>query len=212
MFLNGIYSLPENPRGIVIFAHGSGSGRYSPRNSFVSEVLYNNDFGTLLVDLLTSNEAKADQETREFRFDIELLTQRLVDATKWLLGHLENKHDSAIGYYGASTGTAAALASSVTLREEKGEDVIRAIVSRGGRPDLAGSSILDRVRAATLLLVGGNDAPTMTLNQKALRQLKTVNEKRLVIVPGAGHLFEEKGTLEEAARHATSWFEKYLLL
>jgi dienelactone hydrolase len=213
VILNGTYSLPENPRGIIIFAHGSGSGRYSPRNSFVSDVLYHGGFGSLLVDLLTSNEAKADEETREYRFDIELLTERLVYATKWLVNQMkdEDNKNYPIGYYGASTGAAAALAASVAVNEDKIAS-IKAIVSRGGRPDLAGNSNLERATAAILLLAGGNDAPTIALNQKALSKLKAVKEKRLVLVPGAGHLFEEKGTLEEVARHATSWFEKYLML
>lgn len=157
---------------------------------------------TLLFDLLTDAEAVIDDKTREYRFNIGLLTGRLISATKWILESPGSGR--AVGYFGASTGAAAALAAAASLQGRVG-----AIVSRGGRPDLAGSA-LKKVTSATLLLIGGNDPETITLNQKALLQMKGASAKRLVIVPGAGHLFEEKGTLEEAAMHSVSWFETHL--
>lgn len=218
LVLDGILTLPpeqENPKkGIVVFAHGSGSsGRHSPRNQYVASVLNSSGIGTLLVDLLTAEEQTIDERTKEYRFNIKLLANRLAAITDWLLlkyPKTQGKH-LTIGYFGSSTGAAAALTSASS--SERLGDIVKAIVSRGGRPDLAvgGSSVLKKVQAATLLLVGGSDLPSIiVLNQKALQQLKSAREKRLVMVPGAGHLFEEPGTLEEAARHAASWFDKYL--
>lgn len=203
----GTLSLPEIAKAIVIFAHGSGSNKDSPRNNYVSSFL--NDYGiaTLLVNLLTKEETVLDHNTNEFRFNIALLTKRLISVTRYVATLPETKSLS-IGYFGASTGAAAALASAAS------NEIInlKAIVSRGGRPDLAGAS-LGKVRAATLLIVGGNDTPVIALNQKAFQQLKNVDalNKRLLIVPGAGHTFEEEGTIQEVARHACSWFERYSL-
>jgi len=203
-------TIVEKSNGIVIFTHGSGSsGRHSPRNQYMAKVLSDSKFDTLLVDLFSEDEQNIDNETRKIRFDIELLANRVSSATEWVIREYKinnkNKVNNNIGYFGASTGAAAVLMAAV-----KYGDKIRAIVSRGGRPDLAGDSILKKVHTATLLLVGGNDIPTLTINQKALQQLENAKEKRLVIVPGAGHLFEEKGTLEEAGKHTASWFEKYI--
>ena len=219
--LNGILTVPKEEKNyklnsIVIFAHGSGSsGIKSPRNQYVAKVLNESGYSTLLVDLLTVEEQKIDNETHKLRFDIGLLASRVSAVTDWVL---QKKHEQGggisidnVGYFGASTGAAASLmAASDSVANHK--DKVKAIVSRGGRPDLAGSSSLKNVQAATLLIVGGNDMPTLAVNQKALPQLKSAKEKTLVIVPGAGHLFEEKGTLEEAAKHASSWFEKHLRL
>lgn len=213
LVLDGILNLlpeQENPKeGIVVFAHGSGSsGRHSPRNQYVASVLNDSGIGTLLVDLLTKEEEKIDEKTKEYRFNIKLLASRLVAITDWLL--TENPKTKAqnlsLGYFGASTGAAAALIAAA-----EHPTLIKAIVSRGGRPDLADSSYLKKVQAPTLFLVGSKDNPqVIALNQKALQQLKNAKEKRLVMIPGAGHLFEEPGTLEEAAKHAASWFERYL--
>ena len=214
--LNGILTLnpKQEKKGIVIFAHGSGSGRDSPRNQYVASVLNNNSgIGTLLVDLLTLEEQLIDEKTREYRFNIKLLADRLAAITDWLLmknAETQGKNLS-VGYFGSSTGAAAALIAAAERPTGNADDVVKAIVSRGGRPDLANSSHLKRVQAATLLLVGNRDNPQIiALNQKALQQLKNAREKRLVMIPGAGHLFEEPGTLEEVARHAASWFERYL--
>jgi putative phosphoribosyl transferase len=211
--LYGMLSVPGCTRGggMVVFAHGSGSGRHSPRNQYVARVLNKSGIATLLADLLTADEEKVDNETRRLRFDIPLLASRVSAITDWVVqNHQNTTSSSSIGYFGASTGAAAAL---VVAAANNRNETIKAIVSRGGRPDLAGSSVLKKVQAATLLIVGGNDIPTITVNQKALQHLLKVakEKKRLVIVPRAGHLFEEPGTLEEAARHAASWFEKYLL-
>lgn len=213
--LNGILTLnpKQEKKRIVIFAHGSGSGLDSPRNQYVASVLNNNSgIGTLLVDLLTLEEQKIDERTREFRFDIRLLSNRLIAVTDWLHRKNPATQSVSIGYFGSSTGAAAALTAAVTSVERHDDDnVVRAIVSRGGRPDLANSSYLKKVQAPTLLLVGSKDNPqVIALNQKALQHLENVKEKKLLMIPGAGHLFEEPGTLEEAAKHAASWFEKYL--
>ena len=191
----------ERAKGIVLFAHGSGSGRFSRRNRYVAGVLEQAGIASLLIDLLTEEEETVDLVTRELRFDIDLLATRVVGATKWLLA------DSAlsklkIGYFGASTGAAAALVATAEL----GED-IAAVVSRGGRPDLAGEALAN-VKAPTLLIVGGNDFVVIDLNKRAMEQL--AGEKELVIVPGAGHLFEEPGALEQVAQHAANWFNQYL--
>jgi putative phosphoribosyl transferase len=191
--LEGILALPENARGLVVFAHGSGSSRLSPRNRFVADVLHDEDIGTLLFDLLTIQE----DDIYENRFDIPLLTDRLKSATGWVRG-LRETAGLDLGYFGASTGTAVALESAAEFGKE-----IRAIVSRGGRPDLA-LHVLGKVTAPTLLIVGGNDYGVIELNRKAYDAMKA--EKQLIIVPGATHLFEEPGTLEEAARRAAEWF------
>ena len=208
--LLGILYQPEKTKGIIIFAHGSGSGRLSSRNQYVSQVLNESGFATLLADLLIAREAEVDEKTKEYRFNINLLTDRLVLITDWILG-LPGQSVAPLGYFGASTGAAAAIAAAAAIQQQQRRNSgIKAIVSRGGRPDLAGASALDKVTPATLLLVGGSDPETIRLNQKALLQMKQVKNKRLVIVPNAGHTFEEKGTLEEAARHALSWFDLYL--
>lgn len=212
--LTGILTLhpKQEKKRIVVFAHGSGSGRDSPRNQYVASVLNNSGIATLLVDLLTSEEQRIDDRTREFRFNIRLLSNRLAAVTDWLF--TQNREirnaNTSIGYFGASTGAAAALIAAAE-RSAASDDIVKAIVSRGGRPDLANSSYLKKVRAPTLFLVGSRDNPQVIgLNQKALKELKNAREKRLVMIPGAGHLFEERGTLEEAAHHTASWFERYL--
>ena len=187
-------------QAIVLFAHGSGSSRHSPRNRQVAETLQKAGLGTLLFDLLTKDEERIDEQTAHLRFDIGLLADRLAAATDWLQ---ERTGSAKIGYFGASTGAAAALVAAA-----KKQDTIKAIVSRGGRPDLAGK-YLDKVRAPTLLIVGGNDRPVIGMNQEALEKL-TIKDKKLEIVPGATHLFEEPGKLEIVARLASSWFECYL--
>lgn len=195
--LEAILGLPERPRGIVIFAHGSGSGRFSPRNQFVAHVLQDAEFATLLPDLLTEQEAR----DRRLVFDIPLLAQRLIAITHWVRTQPEME-DLPIGYFGASTGAAAALVAAAQEGERIG-----AVVSRGGRPDLAGDA-LERVTAPTLLIVGGCDQPVVTLNEEAYQRIRA--PKKLVIVPGASHLFEEPGALEEVARLAADWFSRYL--
>lgn len=199
--LEGTLGIAKNPRGVVIFAHGSGSSRHSPRNRYVAKILRNSGLVTLLIDLLTVDEEAVDIHTMQLRFDIQLLAKRLVETTDWI----EQNPDTqklAIGYFGASTGAAAALVAAAER-----SNAIRAVVSRGGRPDLAGSS-LQRVKSPTLLIVGGDDLPVIDINRDALKQLHC--EKKLVIVPGATHLFEEPGKLEEVARLAADWFTQYL--
>ncbi len=197
----GDLTLPANARGVVAFAHGSGSSRHSPRNRFVAHVLNQAGLATLLFDLLTRDEESVDAVTAELRFDIELLAARLVQATDWLVQQPQVQ-TLQVGYFGASTGAAAALVAAAEVPHHLG-----AVVSRGGRPDLAGPS-LARVQAPTLLIVGGDDTPVIELNLRAMEQLRC--EKRLAIVPGATHLFEEPGTLEHAARLAREWFETHL--
>jgi putative phosphoribosyl transferase len=199
--LEGNLSLPERARGIVLFAHGSGSSRHSPRNRYVARVLNEAKLATLLVDLLTPDEEAVDLRTAHLRFDIGLLAGRLVGVTAWLTQYPDTR-ELRIGYFGASTGAAAALVAAAQR-----PDAVGAIVSRGGRPDLAGPA-LARVRAPTLLIVGGNDFEVVELNRRALALLRC--EKQLEIVPGATHLFEEPGALEEVARLACEWFERYL--
>jgi putative phosphoribosyl transferase len=201
--LDGNLRLPEDARAVVLFAHGSGSGRHSSRNRHVAQLLNEAKLATLLIDLLTANEEAIDLHTGHLRFDIELLARRLVSATDWLTQRADTRY-LPIGYFGASTGAAAALVAAT-----KHPDVIGAIVSRGGRQDLAGPA-LPRVRAPTLLIVGGNDVQVIELNRIALPQLG--GEKQLVIVPGATHLFEEPGALDEVARLARDWFERHLFL
>ncbi|HZP81330.1 MAG TPA: alpha/beta fold hydrolase [Chthonomonadaceae bacterium] len=201
--LDGDLTIPEGEvRGIVLFAHGSGSSRNSPRNKYVAQLLNEDGCATLLMDLLTREEEAIDEQTRHLRFDIGLLAGRLVGATDWLRDNPLTQN-LPIGYFGASTGAAAALVAAAER-----PDVIRAVVSRGGRPDLA-IEALPRVQAPTLLIVGGEDRPVIPLNQQAFKQLSRA-EKRLEIVPGATHLFEEEGALEEVARLASDWFVRYL--
>jgi putative phosphoribosyl transferase len=195
--LEGALVIPGEVQGIVLFAHGSGSSRHSPRNNFVAQVLQSAGMGTLLMDLLTPRE----DATYETRFDIDLLTRRLECATQWLVDQPPSA-SLDIGYFGASTGAAAALRAAATLGPSVG-----AVVSRGGRPDLA-MSALDRVQSPTLLIVGGLDDIVIDLNRQAYEKLTA--EKHLAIVPGATHLFEEPGTLQEAARLAADWFKRYL--
>ena len=196
--LEGVLDIPEGSRALVIFAHGSGSSRHSKRNKYVAQVLSGVGLGTLLFDLLT----KEEDIIYENRFDIPLLAKRLSSVENWVRKQLRTKH-LRIGYFGASTGAAAALIAAADPDSE-----VEAIVSRGGRPDLAEKSF-QLVKAPTLLIVGGNDDVVIQLNQQAYNSIKA--EKDLQIIPGASHLFEEPGTLEEVARLAAEWFKKYLL-
>jgi putative phosphoribosyl transferase len=200
--LAGSLTLPEQAQAIVLFAHGSGSSRLSPRNRYVARLLNEAKLATLLVDLLTLHEEVIDARTAQLRFDIDLLAERLVDATDWLTEFPDTKH-LRIGYFGASTGAAAALAAAAIR-----PDVVNAVVSRGGRPDLAGAA-LTRVQAPTLLIAGENDGQVIELNRAALAELRC--EKQLVIVPGATHLFEEPGALDVVAQLARDWFEQHLI-
>jgi putative phosphoribosyl transferase len=195
--MEGMLELPESPRGVVLFAHGSGSSRLSPRNNYVAGILRESHIGTLLLDLLTAVEDR----DYEKRFDITLLTGRLSTAAAWLRQHAATS-DLQLGLFGASTGAAAAL--QLAAQSNAGVD---AVVSRGGRPDLAGKAALGVVTAPTLLIVGGDDHIVIGLNRTACNELHC--EKELVIVPGATHLFEEPGTLEEVARLASSWFVRH---
>jgi putative phosphoribosyl transferase len=197
--LQGDLSIPAGAQGVVLFAHGSGSSRHSPRNQFVAQTIREAGVGTLLFDLLTKEEEAVDVQTRHLRFDIGLLAGRLIDATYWLKGDLSHL---SVGFFGASTGGGAALVAAAELGENVG-----AVVSRGGRPDLAGKA-LPLVKCPTLLIVGGLDYPVIEMNQEALARLRC--EKELRIVPGATHLFQEPGTLEEVARLAANWFQRYL--
>jgi dienelactone hydrolase len=201
VLLRGELNVPEGATGIVLFAHGSGSSRHSPRNQYVARVIREAGVGTLLFDLLTSQEEAIDNYTSEFRFDIDMLAKRLVEATKWLAGETETGHLSP-GYFGASTGGGAALVAAAELGVKIG-----AVVSRGGRPDLAGAA-LGRVKAPTLLIVGGLDGPVIRMNEDALAELQC--EKKLTIIPGATHLFEEPGTMEKVASLAAEWFHNHL--
>lgn len=196
--IEGMLELPANVQSIVLFAHGSGSSRHSKRNNYVAQVLQNSGIGTLLLDLLTPEE-DADYSTR---FDIPLLTHRLLAATDWIKADQRIRH-LPIAYFGASTGAAAALQAAALMGGEIG-----AVVSRGGRPDMAGTSALEKVKSPTLLLVGGWDNEVITLNREAYEHLRCTRE--LIIIPGATHLFAEPGTLEEVARQATAWFVRYL--
>jgi len=196
--LQGALVVPARASGIVLFAHGSGSSRHSPRNNFVAGVLRSAGLGTLLMDLLTRGEDVAP----EARFDIDLLTRRLEAATR-RVAELEQTKSLALGYFGASTGAAAALRAAASLGARIG-----AVVSRGGRPDLAWPA-LRRVEAPTLLIVGGLDDVVIELNQRAYEELRA--EKQLITIPGATHLFEEPGTLEDVARLASEWFRRYLV-
>lgn len=199
-FIAASWHLPDRPRGIVVFAHGSGSSRWSERNQFVARVLQAADLGTLLLDLLTAEEETRDRQTAEYRFDIDRLAGRLVAATRWVRRRPEFE-SLPLGYFGASTGAAAALVAAALLPAE-----VSAVVSRGGRPDLAGVH-LGGVRAPTLLIVGGADTDVITLNRIAMQSLRSENE--CVIVPGATHLFEECGAREAVARLARDWFVRH---
>jgi putative phosphoribosyl transferase len=201
LLLNGELNVPANATGVVLFAHGSGSSRHSPRNQYVATVIRNAGVGTLLFDLLTREEEVIDNYTREFRFDINLLARRLVAATNWLAGENET-NKLRPGYFGASTGGGAALVAAAELGGKIG-----ALVSRGGRPDLAGPA-LSHVTAPTLLIIGGLDGPVIRMNEDAYAQLLCVKE--LKVIPGATHLFEEPGKLEEVANLAAKWFLKHL--
>ena len=199
--LGGFLTLPEEAQGLVLFAHGSGSTRHSPRNRYVAEILQAAGLGTLLMDLLTRDEDEVDRFTRQFRFDIGLLANRLTGAIDWLERRPETR-ELPIGLFGASTGAAAALQAAAAR-----PDRVRAVVSRGGRPDLAGEA-LERVQAPTLLIVGADDTPVIPLNDVAQQRLKAPVEMRLV--PGASHLFEEPGTLAAASALARDWFVNHL--
>jgi putative phosphoribosyl transferase len=193
-------------KGIVIFAHGSGSSRHSPRSKYVAQVLNNVGFATLVIDLLTLEEETVDNLTKEHRFNIVLLAQRLISCTDWTLQNPELKN-LKIGYFGASTGAAAALVAAAAR-----PNAISAIVSRGGRPDLAGKEVLDQIEAPTLLIVGENDKTVIELNQNVLKLLTRIEKrKKLILIPNATHLFEEEGALEEVARRASGWFECFFL-
>jgi putative phosphoribosyl transferase len=200
--LDGNLALPVPARGVVLFAHGSGSSRHSPRNRFVAHVLNEAGLATLLLDLLTADEEAEDRFTAHLRFDIPFLAERLVGAMDWL-GKGYETSALPIGLFGASTGAAAALVAAAERPE-----AAAAVVSRGGRPDLAGTALF-RVQAPTLLIVGGADEPVIGLNRQALARL-AAKEKQLVIVPGATHLFEEPGALEEVARLAGEWLSRHL--
>jgi len=199
--INGDLTLIDEAKGIVLFAHGSGSSRFSPRNRYVAEELNRVGLSTLLIDLLTESEETLDNKTGRLRFDIELLTERLISATDWL-GRNSLTRELKLGYFGASTGAAAALAAAA-----KRQEIVGAIVSRGGRPDLADIWLPD-VKAPTLLIVGGNDFTVIEMNREALQKLAA--EKKLALVPGATHLFEEPGALDEVARMAGDWFLQHL--
>lgn len=199
--LQGNLDVPDGAGAVVLFAHGSGSSRHSPRNRYVARVLREAGLGTLLLDLLTAEEEDVDARTAALRFDVGLLAERLVGATDWL-GRERETEGLAVGYFGASTGAGAALVAAAERPH------VGAVVSRGGRPDLAGPA-LPRVQCPTLFIVGGGDTPVIGLNREALRHLAAA-EKQLVIVPEATHLFEEPGALEEVARLASEWFTQHL--
>jgi dienelactone hydrolase len=202
VMLEGNLVLPEGAHGVVLFAHGSGSSRHSPRNRHVARLLNEAQLATLLIDLLTPDEEAVDLRTAHLRFDIGLLAERLVGAADWLTQHPDTR-ELPIGCFGASTGAAAALVAAAERPE-----AVAAVVSRGGRPDLAGAA-LGRVRAPTLLIVGGNDFQVIELNRAAFAELRC--EKQVLIVPGATHLFEEPGALDEVASRARAWFQRHLL-
>lgn len=200
--LDGDLTVPAGASSLVVFAHGSGSGRHSPRNRLVAEALQERGMATLLMDLLTQAEEDVDLRTRHLRFDIDLLATRMVGATRWVRDQ-EGLRELSIGYFGASTGAAAALVAVAAAPSDVG-----AVVSRGGRPDLAGEKLAD-VRAPTLLIVGGADDVVIGLNEQAAELLRV--ENRLEIVPGATHLFEEPGALDEVVRLAGDWFVDHLI-
>jgi len=197
--LQGDLNISAGARGVVLFAHGSGSSRHSPRNQFVARTIREAGVGTLLFDLLTAEEEAVDIHTRHLRFDIGLLADRLIDATDWIKGEFDYL---SVGYFGSSTGGGAALVAAAEVGDRVG-----AVVSRGGRPDLAGDA-LPKVKSPTLLIVGGLDYQVIEMNEAAFARMRC--EKELKIVPGATHLFEESGTLEEVARLAADWFGRHL--
>jgi dienelactone hydrolase len=196
-------AVPDRAIGVVVFAHGSGSSRHSLRNRHVADVLNRGSIGTVLIDLLTEEEEAVDTETAELRFDIPLLGHRVAAITDWLGRQAQLKH-LALGYFGASTGAAAALVAAAERSK-----IVKAVVSRGGRPDLAGSS-LKGVLAPTLFIVGGDDSVVLDLNRSAMAQLPRQTEQRLAVIPGASHLFEESGTLDQVAVLARDWFRGHL--
>jgi putative phosphoribosyl transferase len=200
-FIEGNLLVPAGAKGVVLFAHGSGSSRFSPRNKYVAGVLNDAEIATLLIDLLTKDEEEVDMRTRQFRFDIDLLAERLLSAAEWLKRNARTQN-LKLGLFGSSTGAAAALIAAAKLPGD-----IAAVVSRGGRPDLA-MGILTKVRAPSLFIVGGGDTIVIDLNKKAMAEVSA--EKKLEIVPGATHLFEEPRKLEEVAKLATAWFFQHL--
>ena len=200
--LEGNLSIPDKASGIVLFVHGSGSSRFSPRNKYVAQTLQDVNIATLLFDLLTKEEEREDMWSGHLRFDIKLLANRLKDVTKWIKENPSTRNLN-IGYFGASTGAAAALVAAAD------NNIVKAIVSRGGRPDLANEALFN-VKAPTLLLVGEKDIEVIKLNKDAFQNLKEVKDKKLIIVPKATHLFEEPGTLEEVSNLALQWFSKFL--
>jgi putative phosphoribosyl transferase len=202
--LEGGLTIPLGAQAVVLFAHGSGSSRHSTRNQFVATVLNNNGIATLLVDLLNQDEKRIDEQTKHLRYNIELLAGRFAVITNWLAQQPETR-DLKVGYFGSSTGAAAALIAASRL------GVAKAIVARGGRPDLASESTLHQVSASTLFIVGGNDTHVIAMNKRALESLSNTETKELAIIPGAGHLFEEPSKMEEVAQLAADWFECYLL-
>ena len=206
--IEGILNIPKSSKSLVIFAHGSGSGRYSPRNQYVSRVLNNNGVSTLLIDLLTEREERKDFVTKEYRFNIPLLGDRLIAVTDWVLNQNNqlNNLNNTLGYFGASTGSAAAL-----IAADKRYNNISAIVSRGGRVDLALKyTSLRQIKCPTLFLVGENDHPVIEWNRQIIdKQLINVDKKKLIIIPQSSHLFEEPGKLEEVAKYASGWFRCY---
>lgn len=199
--IDGDLRVPDRAAGLVIFAHGSGSSRFSRRNRAVAGVLEAAGFGTLLLDLLTPDEEAVDERTREYRFDIDLLGRRVVGATDWVQAR-PDLHHLPVAFFGASTGAAAALMAAAARPE-----IARAVISRGGRPDLAGEA-LPNVQAPTLLIVGGDDEPVIEMNREAMHRMRAPVE--LEIVPGATHLFEERGALEQVARLAADWCQRHL--
>ncbi len=206
--IEGILNIPKSSKSLVIFAHGSGSGRYSPRNQYVSRVLNDNGVSTLLIDLLTEREERKDFVTKEYRFNIPLLGDRLIAVTDWVLNQNNqlNNLNNTLGYFGASTGSAAAL-----IAADKRYNNISAIVSRGGRVDLALKyTSLRQIKCPTLFLVGENDHPVIEWNRQIIdKQLINVDKKKLIIIPQSSHLFEEPGKLEEVAKYASGWFRCY---
>jgi pimeloyl-ACP methyl ester carboxylesterase len=199
--LQGDLTLVDNAMGLILFAHGSGSSRHSPRNRYVAKALQRSGFSTMLMDLLTAEEEEAERDTGEYRFDIDLLSDRLIGAMDWLIVNQETRN-LTVGLFGASTGAAAAL---VAAARQPG--VVRAVVSRGGRPDLAGEALRE-VKAPTLLIVGADDEPVVQMNREAMGFLP--GRKRLDIITGATHLFEEPGKLDDVGRLATEWFAEFL--
>jgi putative phosphoribosyl transferase len=199
--LQGNLGLVPEAHGVVLFAHGSGSGRHSPRNRYVAQILRQGGLATLLLDLLTKAEEEIDSRTAHLRFNIGMLAGRLIEASDWLAENPETQ-DVPTGYFGASTGAAAALVAAAER-----PDLVKAIVSRGGRPDLAGYA-LPSVQAPTLLIVGSKDTPVITMNREAMKLLRSENKRE--IIPGATHLFEEPGALEQVALLARNWFQQYL--